>query len=126
MTTVKKETYVRNAIVKRIVDADTLVLNVDLGCNININMTTRLEGINAAEKNTKEGVAAKKWLVDNLPLETKVVIQTVKDKKEKYGRYLAIVFKEKETTSVNDNLVTLKLAVPYSGGKRIIETVPST
>lgn len=117
--TVKKETYIRNAIVKRIIDADTLVLNVDLGCDININMTTRLDGINAPEKNTEEGVLAKKWIEDNLPLETKVVIQTVKDKKEKFGRYLAIVFKDKETVSINDTMVSLNLAEAYSGGKRV-------
>lgn len=115
---IKKETYIRNAKVERVVDGDTLVLNVDLGCDVFVNMTTRLEGINAPEKNTTEGLLSKKWLEDKLPVNSSVVVQTVKDKKEKYGRYLAVIYKDKEQVSVNDEMVKNNLAVSYSGGKR--------
>lgn len=118
MAATKKETYVRNAIVKRIIDADTIVLDVDLGCSVFVNMTTRLNGINAPEKNTIEGKEAKKWLENELPLNTKVVVQTVKDKKEKYGRYLAVVFKDMSLMSINDTMIVKKLAVAYNGGPR--------
>ena len=115
---IKKETYIRNAKVERVIDGDTLVLNVDLGCSVIVNMTTRLNGINAPEKNTPEGITTKKWLEDKLPVNSSVVVQTVKDKKEKYGRYLAVIYKDKETISVNDEMINTNLAVSYLGGKR--------
>lgn len=118
-TAAKKETYVRNAKINRVIDGDTIVLDVDLGCSIVINMTTRLEGINAPEKNTPEGVIAKKYLEDKLPVGSSVVIQTTKDKKEKYGRYLATIYIDQQKISLNDTMVIEKQAVGYSGGKRI-------
>jgi len=119
MATAKKETYVRNAKVNRIIDGDTLVLDVDLGCSVFVNMFVRLEGINASEMKTAAGKITKKYLEEKIPPGTAVVVQTIKDKKEKYGRYLAVVYIGKETVSLNDSLVTQNLAVAYDGGKRI-------
>ena len=116
---IKKETYIRNAKISRIIDGDTIVLDVDLGCSTFVNMTARLEGINAPEKNTPEGLIAKKYLEDKMPAGTPVVVQTTKDKKEKYGRYLATVYLNKETVSLNDQLIKQQQAVAYDGGKRI-------
>lgn len=83
--------YEYQARVLKVVDGDTLHLDVDLGVTIRFAMTVRLYGINAPELSTPEGQAAKKALVDLI--EGKAVkITTIKDRKEKYGRYLAEVF----------------------------------
>lgn len=109
----KKDVYIRNAKVIRVVDGDTAEFNVDLGCDIHINMTCRFNGINAPEVSTNEGKASKVWLQNKLPPEQTVIIQTVADKKEKYGRYLADVYLPGAATSINDELVNEGLAKPY-------------
>lgn len=113
-----QDTYVRNAKVLKVVDGDTVKLEVDLGCDIGIKMTCRLDGINAPEKATAEGKVAKAWLELQLPENTPVVVQTVKDRKEKYGRYLAVVYLPVSDISLNDQLVSNGLAKSYHGEAR--------
>lgn len=71
----------------RIVDGDTAHVRVDLGLDVRFDITLRFAGINAPELNTPEGPPARQFVVDNLPLV--FTIRTVKDHREKYGRYLA-------------------------------------
>lgn len=113
---VVKETYVRNAEVIRVIDGDTAEFKVNLGCDININMRSRLEGIDAPEKATKDGKISKKRLEDTLPIGKSVVIQTTKDKKEKYGRYLVTVFVD--GVNINQQLLDEKMAIFYNNGKK--------
>lgn len=86
--------YEYRALILRVVDGDTVHADVDLGFDAHQRMTLRLAGINAPEMGTPEGVAAKQWLADALlgahagPL----TIRTVKDRREKYGRYLATLY----------------------------------
>jgi endonuclease YncB( thermonuclease family) len=110
----KKDVYIRNATVIRVIDGDTAEFNVDLGCDIHINMTCRFNGINAPEVSTQAGKDSRAWLQQQLPANAPVVIQTVADKKEKYGRYLADVYLPNTSTSLNDQLVSNGLAVPYN------------
>ena len=114
--------YERHATVVRVVDGDTLHLNVDLGCDIEVAMTVRLSGLNAPEMSTVEGKAAKayveQWVEERGP---RFVVRTEKDKREKYGRYLADLLPfdaEPFTDSLCQALLTYRYAVPYSGGKR--------
>jgi micrococcal nuclease len=119
MATKPKEDYVRNAEVIRIIDGDTVELRVDLGCDIDINMTCRLAGINAPEKATAAGKQAKAWMEAQLPPGRAVVVKTTKgDEKEKYGRYLATLYLPNTATSINTQLVSVGHAVAYDGGKR--------
>lgn len=113
-----KETYIRNATINRVVDGDTVDLQVDLGCDIRLDMRCRLDGINAPEKNTAAGKASKAWVEKTLPVGSDVVVQTVKDKKEKYGRYLAVVFLPDESVSINDQMIAQGLAKAYYGEAR--------
>lgn len=116
---IPKEDYVRKAEVIRVIDGDTVELRVDLGCDVNVNMTCRLNGINAPEKNTAAGKKAKAWMEQTLPPGLPVTVQTFKgDEKEKYGRYLAAIYDDTKKPSINDQLVTGGFAVPYDGGKR--------
>ncbi len=76
--------------VVRVIDGDTIEVEIDLGFKIRQTTILRLSGINAPELRTPEGVAAKAWLVQRIEGKS-VAVQTFKDKKEKYGRYLALV-----------------------------------
>lgn len=83
------EHYERHATVRKVVDADTLHLTVDLGCDTCINMTVRLYGVNAPENSTPEGRAATAFVVAWVAANPHLAVRTVKDRREKYGRYLA-------------------------------------
>lgn len=84
----------RARLLKR-VDADTLRLEVDQGLDCTIRLTVRLAGIDAPEMSTEEGRQAAAfvdaWLQEHAP-DGIVLLRTVKDRKEKYGRYLGVVF----------------------------------
>lgn len=115
-----KETYTRNALVTSVTDGDTVVLSVDMGCDLKLQMNCRMVGINAPEKNTAAGKVTKAWLQNELPVGAPVIVQTVKnngnkEEKEKYGRYLAVIYKPDNNVSMNDQLVAQKLAVSWNG-----------
>lgn len=112
------DTYVRHAIVRKVVDGDTIDLLVDLGCDVALKMRCRLNGVNAPEKNTPEGKAALAWMKEQLPVGNEVVVQTIKDKKEKYGRYLAEVFLPEQEQSLNETLLQNGYGKEYHGEAR--------
>lgn len=109
--------YEYSARVLRVVDGDTVQLEVDLGFDVRQRMTVRLYGINAPEMNTAEGKAAKLHLAMMIPEGTMLTLQTIKDKREKYGRYLAILLAKLvaggELVNINTKLVEDGHAVPY-------------
>ena len=109
--------YQYQARVLRVIDGDTVQLDVDFGFDVRQRMTVRLYGINAPEMNTPEGKAAKMHLamliVEGMVLE----LQTLKDKREKYGRYLAVLMLKMPgpdgRVNVNQMMVEDGHAVPY-------------
>lgn len=118
--------YEYKAAVLDIHDGDTIRVDIDLGCDTHERMTLRLMGINAPELSTASGPAARDHLASLLgfPANTALVIRTVKDRREKYGRYLAYLWRADEGTfgpnsfvttvpSVNDRMVTDGFAVVY-------------
>jgi micrococcal nuclease len=108
--------YYYNAVVLRVVDGDTLDLEISLGMNVCIKERIRIRGINAPEtygvkKESEEyqkGMVTKNRLID-LILGEKVQIHTHKDKKGKYGRYIADVYLV-DGTSVGETLIKEGLA----------------
>lgn len=100
--------------VVRVIDGDTIEVDVDLGFKIRQTVIVRLFGLNAPELPTPEGKAAKEWLTKQIENQT-VTIRTVKDRKEKYGRYLAFVDawveRLQSTQSINAMMVAEGLAV---------------
>lgn len=109
--------YEYNARILSVVDGDTVHAEIDLGFDQRANKTLRLAGINAPEKGTDEGTAAWLWLEERLNgLGNRVVITTEKDRKEKYGRYLAWLHDGED--SINMQMIAAGHAVPYDGGKR--------
>lgn len=98
--------------VRSIYDADTLRIDVDLGFGVHkMSEPFRLFGINAPEIKAPGGVQARDWLRALLPLGTEVILLTSKDKKEKYGRYLATIYKGE--LNVNDAVLAAGHAVVY-------------
>lgn len=113
----------------KVVDGDTLDLEVDLGFDIHFNMRVRLQGLDTPELNSKdplERLAAleAKHFVERALEKATLRILTHKDSQDKYGRYLATVTAVPvdtglvATTTVNQALLDAGLAKPYDGGKR--------
>jgi micrococcal nuclease len=111
--------YEYKATVKRIIDGDSLVLDIDLGFYMFMNETKiRLYGLDTPEMNSEDpllrlqAVLATRYLYDNLPVGSKVTIKTVLDKREKYGRLLATIITQ-DGFNLNDGLLENKLAINY-------------
>ena len=117
------ERFVYLARITKCIDGDTVDAEISLGCNVYITERCRLFGINTKEtygvkkdsEEYKEGMIAKEWLQDRIEGK-EVMIRTHKDKKGKYGRYLAEIFIDEK--SINNEMVEKGLAVEYDGGKR--------
>ena len=116
--------YHYKATVVRVVDGDTLYLDVDLGFFVRLTINVRLYGLNTPEvigKDREAGLKAKAYVEQTLPPGTLVVIQSYKQ--EKYGRYLADLWylpgaKGREEIEaggrwLNRELIESGLAVPY-------------
>jgi micrococcal nuclease len=83
--------YEYRATVLRVLDGDTVELLVDLGFKVHTRQVVRLEGVDAPKLEqiggNPAGHAAKRWLEDRV-LGMPVHVRTIKDRTEKYGRYL--------------------------------------
>ena len=111
--------YEYKATVKRIIDGDSVVLDIDLGFYMFMNETKiRLYGLDTPEMNSEDpllrlqAVLATRYLYDNMPVGSKVTISTVLDKREKYGRLLATIITE-DGFNINEGLLNNKLAISY-------------
>lgn len=103
----------------KVVDGDTLDADVDLGMHVHIHTRLRLLGLNAPEKDTREGVAAARFLTAALAGRT-VRVVTERDRTEKYGRWLATVYAAPpdapaQEINVNDALIRAGHAVAWDG-----------
>jgi micrococcal nuclease len=108
--------YEYKATITSVHDGDTITADVDLGFHVWINDEKfRLMGIDAPELPGAAGVAARDALAKRI-LGREMIICTVKDRREKFGRYLVRVYDGDEL--LNDWMVAKGYAVPYDGGKR--------
>ena len=100
--------YKYNAIVKRVIDGDTIEVEIDLGFFVSFKATLRLLRIDTAEvrtKNLKEkkhGKAATQRVLE-LTKNENVVIET--HSRGKYGRWLSEVFIPKKNRYLTDILL---------------------
>ena len=100
--------YYYAAAVTKIVDADTIYANVDLGFSITKQEKLRLARIDAPEvrgKQREAGLAAKSWLQSKLAIGDRILIRTIKS--DSFGRYIAEILIEidGELLNINDELV---------------------
>lgn len=111
--------YTYNAKVIRVIDGDTVVLNVDLGFRTWHESPFRLFGIDAPEINRVglEGENARDFLMAALPVGLSVTVKTEKSA-DKYGRWLATIWKGELEASINTQMIEAGHAVFYDGGAR--------
>jgi len=113
---IKDFLYFYKGLVTKVYDGDTFTIDIDLGLSTWIKgEKIRLHRINAPEVTGKEkpkGIKSRNYL-RKLILNKTIYFRSIKDRKEKYGRYLAEVFIEKEgkLVNLNDEMVKKKYAV---------------
>ena len=99
------------AFVMSVYDGDTCTVNIDLGLGTWLHKEKlRISRINAPElrgKERKEGLKSRDFLRETIDGK-EIMIQTIKDKKGKYGRYIAEIWLSSENDewiNINDLLV---------------------
>ena len=93
--------YQYQAVIQKIIDGDTYEIDIDLGLSIWVrNERIRLFGVDTPEVYGVK-IGSPEWVTGNKSSEfvksvlhekDGIIVETVKDKKEKYGRYLAVVY----------------------------------
>jgi len=103
--------------IHRVIDGDTVDIDIDLGFNITLKQRVRLKGINAAETRTKDleekkkGTDARLWLEKELAKEGDWIIETHKE--DKYGRILGVLYCVGDPVTVNERMLNEGIAYPY-------------
>lgn len=81
-----KRIYTVPATVVRVIDGDTVILDLDLGWHITRRESCRIQGVNAPELSTAEGRTARAWAQQQLPVGDEILFRSVQ--LDKYGRPL--------------------------------------
>jgi micrococcal nuclease len=112
--------------VTKIVDGDTIDVDIDLGFNISFSQRVRLAGIDTPESRTKDlrekalGLEVKNKVKVSMESAKKVVIKTeLPDSTEKYGRILGWVYLDGAAKSLNEQLIEEGYAWGYMGETKI-------
>lgn len=115
------EPYCYNATVVRVVDGDTIRLDIDLGFDVILkNQSVRLYRVDTPECRTRDlrekaaGLLSKRVVKGFVDIGSKVVIRTSLDTKGKYGRILGTILDEKGF-NINEYLIDNSYAVEYYG-----------
>lgn len=99
--------YTYKATVTDVYDGDSITVNIDLGFWIIMHeQKIRLYGINAPEIkgiDREKGLQSKEWLKNKILGKT-IILQTIKDKSEKYGRLLGVIYLPE--ISINEGIET--------------------
>jgi len=82
--------YIYKAEVRDVIDADTLLLDIDLGFEVIRRQSIRLARIDAPDRDTKEGAAGRRFVRKQLAVARTVVVNT--RKYDIHRRYVAHVF----------------------------------
>ncbi|MEN0047820.1 MAG: thermonuclease family protein [Bacteroidota bacterium] len=105
--------YQYNAFVTSVYDGDTITCDIDLGFYTSLKKQKfRLQGLDAPELRGAErtqGLTSRDKLRE-LILGKEVIIHSLRDRKEKYGRWLAIVY-TMDGINVNEYLIKHGFAV---------------
>jgi micrococcal nuclease len=112
--------------VLKVVDGDTIDVDIDLGFNISYTQRVRLAGIDTPESRTKDarektlGLEVKDKLKKAIDAAKTVVVKTeLPDSSEKYGRILGWVYLDGDTISLNEQLIEQGYAWGYMGETKI-------
>jgi micrococcal nuclease len=118
------EYYVKK--VNKVVDGDTIDVEIDLGFDISFSSRVRLAGIDTPESRTTDkaekalGLEAKAYVKAQIDSAKTVVIKTEKmDSSEKYGRILGWVFLDNSSVSLNQKMIDDGYAWGYLGDTKV-------
>ena len=115
--------YQYKAKILKVLDGDTVDIDLDLGFNIVLaNQRVRMAGIDTPESRTTDseekvrGQLSKKKITEKLPVGSWVRIETQKsdNNDDKFGRILAVFIME-DGTSLNQWMIDNNYAVLYNG-----------
>jgi micrococcal nuclease len=124
--------YRYKALVTSVIDGDTFICTIDVGFGVfGTKVPVRMQGINAPAitgSTRVKGLASKSWLESQI-LGQEVYLRTWDMEKqfEKYGRYLALVYKlsaEELADSVNAASIRAKHSVYYAVSSPTIFQLP--
>ena len=130
--------YEYNCKIVRVVDGDTVDVDIDLGFGLWIhNERIRMYGIDTPESRTRDlvekkyGLFAKEFVEAHLPLDSIAVLRTQKDRSGKFGRVLGEFVLRQPTSdllglekidTLNKLMINYHVAVKYHGqSKELIE-----
>lgn len=114
--------YTYWATLERVIDGDTVVLNIDLGFDVILTgVHMRIYGIDCPEKSTEEGKDALRYAREWVSIDTAYAVHKPKmytvcvqsNKKDKYGRILGELFYA--NNSLGEALLKGGKAKPYFG-----------
>ena len=98
--------------VTKIVDGDTIDVDIDLGFSISYSQRLRLAGIDTPESRTTDrlektlGLESKEYLKSKFKDSKDIVVKTEKpDSTEKYGRILGWIYIDGNTKSINEQMI---------------------
>jgi micrococcal nuclease len=112
--------------VTKVVDGDTIDVDIDLGFNISFAQRVRLAGIDTPESRTKDlrekalGLEVKNKVKSAIDSAKTVIIKTeLPDSTEKYGRILGWVYLDGAAKSLNEQLIDEGYAWGYMGETKV-------
>jgi micrococcal nuclease len=112
--------------VTKVVDGDTIDVDIDLGFNISFAQRVRLAGIDTPESRTKDlrekalGLEVKNKVKIAIESAKTVIIKTeLPDSTEKYGRILGWVYLDGAAKSLNEQLIEEGYAWGYMGETKV-------
>lgn len=121
--------FVYRCTVDRVVDGDTVDVNIDLGFNTWLmKRRVRLKGVDTPECRTRDelekqfGLLAKSVVEGFCPVGSQILVETSIDKGDKFGRILGTLWVDEGTLNLNQFLIDERYAVAYEGqNKELIE-----
>lgn len=112
--------------IHKVVDGDTIDVDIDLGFDVSLAKRVRLAGVDTPESRTKDeyekklGLESKEWLKNRLQFAKNIIIKTeLPDSTEKYGRILGWLYINDETTSLNEQMIQQGYAWSYLGDTKV-------
>ncbi len=112
--------------VTKVVDGDTIDVDVDLGFSISYSQRLRLAGIDTPESRTTDkfektlGLESKEYLKTKLKEAKDIIVKTeLPDSSEKYGRILGWVYVNGNSKSINEQMIEDGYAWSYMGETKV-------
>ena len=107
--------YEYRCTILRVIDRDTVEVQIDLGFDLSFKSPVRLKGLNAPEatgETKAAGLTAKSYLSGLLPIAGQITIHTdYRRERDKYGRVLGTFWVN--GININQAMIDAGHAVPY-------------